>query len=214
MQHTGYIDVKDHPLTKLLENNWREILQEFNDNLLPIMKDKPNNVMGSVKNQKDSNGKLLYEGNIKSIFTRIAEESCSPNELRAVFGSTEETKLAGNTRLQDKRNKTPLLESILNNFEPYLGTVGFNFMSPSTILSKHYGMVSKYIRFHLGLIIDPDAYFLIEGYQPRSWQEGKVWAFDDGEAFHGTVHKGSGNRLILLIDIDKASFNNIKSETF
>jgi aspartyl/asparaginyl beta-hydroxylase (cupin superfamily) len=73
-------------------------------------------------------------------------------------------------------------------------------------------MISKYVRFHLGLICDPEAKFHVNDCQPRAWEPGKVWAFDDGEAFHGTTHDGTDMRVILIVDIGRECFSNLKEE--
>jgi aspartyl/asparaginyl beta-hydroxylase (cupin superfamily) len=90
--------------------------------------------------------------------------------------------------------------------------VGFNIMHPDSKLSMHYGMVSKYVRFHLGIKCDTEAKFIVNKYAPRAWENGKVWAFDDGDAYHGTVHNGTETRVILIVDIDRAAFAELKEE--
>lgn len=209
----GFIDVSDHPLSVMLNKNYLKILKEFNHltKFFPL-RNKPNNLMGSVIDQKQSNGKNLYEGKILSIFTRIAVESCSESEKKIIWGDTLKTKETAEKIFLEKQKLTPVLESIILPYKDYVGTVGFNMMEPGAKLSMHYGMISKYIRFHLGLICDPEAKFYIDNCIPRAWIEGKVWAFDDGERFHGTEHNGTKNRLILLIDIDKKIFPSIEKE--
>jgi hypothetical protein len=214
MEKIDFIDVAEHPLTVLLEKNYLKILEEFRSLANNYMGTKPNNKLGGQIDQKQSNGQMLYAGQIKSIFTRIVPESCSKPEYIAVWGTDEESKQRGDLKLHEKQQLSPVLESILKPFDPYIGSVGFNLMSPNTKLSMHYGMVSKYIRFHLGLICDPDAKFIVNNCTPRNWQEGKVWAFDDGSSYHGTVHTGIVDRLILLVDLDKSTFPLIKSEIY
>lgn len=211
--NSNYIDVSGHPLTLALQENWRRILNEFQNLAAPGLNTKVNNVMGNLVDQGPSNGKMLYTGKIVSIFTRLAPESCSPGEYKSAWGVTPEDKKRGDDRFLTRQKLTPTLEQILEPFHPGVGSVGFNLMSPGTSLSKHYGMVNKYIRFHLGLICDPGAVFLVNDCHPRPWIEGKVWAFDDGRAFHGTNHNGKIDRLILIVDLD-ASMVDPKNEEF
>jgi hypothetical protein len=208
----GYIEVSDHPLSIALRKNHQEIIKEFNILSERFLSSKPNNIMGKIVDQKESNGKMLYQGLIKSVFTRIVKESCSPNEEEAVWGTTEESRLKAEDKFKLKRSLSPTLEKILEPYHPYVGTVGFNLMCPGSKLSMHYGMISKYVRFHLGLICDSEAKFIVNDYEPRAWETGKVWAFDDGDAFHGTVHNGQQERVILLIDIHKDAFSELKEE--
>ena len=208
----GYVDVYDHPLTLELRKNHSIILEEFKVLSNHFLGIKPNNSMGSVVNQKSSNGKELYQGKINSVFTHVAADSCSKPEYEAVWGITEESHRIAEEKFLLKRKLTPVLESILQPYKKYLGCVGFNLMYPPANLSMHYGMVSKYIRFHLGLICDPEAKFHVNEYPPRAWETGKVWAFDDGDAFHGTTHDGENLRVILIVDIDRAGLGSLEEE--
>lgn len=211
---TNYIDVSDHPLTKSLQLNFESIRSEYDELSSKFLGSKPNNKMGSIINQKESNGKMLYQGIIKSVFTRVAYESCSPTEANAIWGTSQESKKLADEKFLLKQQLTPTLEKMLEPFHPYVGTVGFNLMSPGAKLSMHYGMVSKFIRFHMGLICDPEAKFIVNNCSPRAWEPKKVWAFDDGKAYHGTIHNGVLDRVILIVDIDKECFNTIIEEPF
>jgi hypothetical protein len=204
--------VYDHPLSISLRKNYQTIIDEYFQLSEKFLGIKPNNLMGIQINQDESNGEELYTGRINSVFTRVAAETCSESELNAVWGSTIESKLAANNRFAQKQLLTPTLEKIIEPYLNNIGCVGFNLMYPSTKLSMHYGMISKYARFHLGLICDPEAKFHVKGYPPRAWEPGKVWCFDDGDAFHGTVHNGTVPRLILIVDLDRSAIKNIESE--
>lgn len=208
----GYIDVTDHPLTHDLRENYIHILNEFKTLSTRFLGIKPNNLMGSVVDQRTSNGKELYQGKISSVFTHVAADSCSKPEYEAVWGTTPESHALAEMRFLEKRELTPVLEKILAPYSAHLGCVGFNLMYPPAKLSMHYGMVSKYVRFHLGLICDPGATFHVNDYPPRVWESGKVWAFDDGDAFHGTTHNGENLRVILIVDLDRKAFTNLKEE--
>lgn len=208
----GYIDVYDHPLTLELRKHHDKILEEFKVLSNYFLGIKPNNTMGSVVDQKASNGQELYKGKINSVFTHVAADSCSKPEYEAVWGTTPESHRLAEEKFLQKRKLTPTLEKILEPYKHCLGCVGFNLMYPPAKLSMHYGMVSKYIRFHLGLICDKEAKFHVNDYEPRAWEVGKVWAFDDGDAFHGTTHNGTDLRVILIVDIDRSGLGDLKEE--
>lgn len=212
MDNITYYEVSTHPLAIELRKNYLSILNEYKLLSKTYPYNKPNNIMGTLKDQKESNGKMVYSGGIKCVFTRVVPESCSVSEVQVVFGDTEESRIKAKNRMLYRQKLTPVLESILEPYHPYVGSVGFNVMSPGAVLNLHYGVISKYIRFHLGLICDPEAKFIVEGHEPRAWEEGKVWAFDDGDAFHGTVHNGGIDRVILLVDIDKNAFTDLRKE--
>lgn len=208
----GYIEVYSHPLSIALRENFDKILEEFNDLSTKFLGTKPNNTMGTVVNQKESNGKILYQGKINSVFTRVAESTCSKPEYEAVWGKTPESYKLAEQRFTQKRILTPTLEKIVEPYLADIGCVGFNIMHPPANLSMHYGMVSKYARFHMGLICDPEAKFHVENYAPRAWEPGKVWCFDDGDAYHGTTHNGTDSRVILIIDLDRSAIENLREE--
>lgn len=209
----GYIEVYHHPLSVSLRENFKNILEEFNTlSEKFIASTKPNNIMGTVVDQKESNNKILYQGKINSVFTRVEKSTCSLPEYEAVWGKTFESHSIAEERFKKKQSLTPILESIISPYIEHIGCVGFNIMHPSTTLSMHYGMVSKYARFHMGIVCDPEAKFHVENYSPRAWEPGKVWCFDDGDAYHGTTHQGSLPRVILIIDLDKSIIDNLREE--
>jgi hypothetical protein len=210
----GYIQVKDHPLSISLRNNYQRIVDDYIRLSSKYISTKTNNVITSTEvNQKESTGKMLYQGTIQTIFTRVVPESCSKPEIDTVFGTTEESRKKAEIRFVNKQLLSPAIEEILKPYSTYLGSVGFNIMTPSTKLTMHYGVISKYVRFHMGIICDPNATFHVEDYPPRAWEAGKVWAFDDGGAYHGTIHDGTIDRVILLLDIDRAAFDTLEEET-
>lgn len=204
-----YIDISDFPLTQSLSENYEQIKMEFKD-LEKFLATKTNNVMGPL--QKESKGKSFYEGQIKSVFTRIANEACSPPEIKAIYGPTEETRIATMEKFKLKQSLSPTLEKCLEPYIDYVGCVGFNIIYPGGKLNMHYGMCSDYIRMHMGIDCDPNAVFHLEKFPPRAWEPGKLFAFDDGPAFHGTEHNGTNPRCILLVDIRKTAFSELKEE--
>jgi hypothetical protein len=211
MTKLGYVEVFNHPLAIALRENCDAITQEY-ELLLADGFPKPNNTMGIDLDQLSSNGKNLYKGVITSVFTRVAADSCSKTEYKTAYGSTPAEYVAGEVRRKKRQVITKTLEKIIAPYLPYVGTVGFNRMSPPAVLNNHYGMISKYVRFHLGIKCDPGAQFHVNDYAPRAWEVGKVWAFDDGDAFHGTSHTGTTERIILIVDIDKAGFTELSEE--
>lgn len=212
MNKLGYIEVYDHPLTVSLRENFNAILNEYITLSSKFLGIKPNNIMGSVIDQDNSNGQILYQGKINSVFTRVAADTCSPTEYTAVWGTTLESHADAELRFKQKQSLTPTLEKIIEPYLEHIGCVGFNLMHPPAKLSMHYGMVSKYARFHMGLICDPEAKFHVGDYDPRAWEPGKVWCFDDGDAYHGTTHTGTIPRAILILDLNRDAIDTLREE--
>ncbi len=209
-----YIDISSLELTKSLAANYEQIRQEFYK-LADSLQFKPNNIM--TEKQKSSNGKILYEGQFKLVFTRVAKESCSLPEYTSAFGNkdgtvTEESIERAKLKFKTRQALTPTLESCIAPYIDKIGTVGFNVIFPGGTLNKHYGMCNDYIRIHMGIDCDPGAVFYVEDLPPRTWEPGKLFAFSDGDAFHGTVHNGQQPRSILLLDLHKSAFSDLKEE--
>ncbi len=210
----NYIDLSNFPLAKSLSENYEIIRTEFYA-LTEFLQIKPNNTM--TEKQKTSNGKILYNGDFKLVFTRVAPESCSIPEYNAAYGNKEgkvtpESLENAKLRYKKRQQLTPVLESCLAPYIEYVGTVGFNLIYPGAVLNKHYGMCNDYIRIHMGIDCDPGAQFFVENLPARTWEPGKLFAFSDGDSFHGTVHNGENPRSILLIDIKKTAFSELKEE--
>lgn len=79
------------------------------------------------------------------------------------------------------------------------GQAKFSVMHPNTHVWPHCGPTNCRLRAHLGLIV-PLGTELRVGEERRSWQEGKVFVFDDSFE-HEVWHNGSSTRLVLIIDI-------------
>ena len=206
----NYIDVSDFPLVPAIIKNYDAIRKDFYDLKAKFLHTKPNNIM--TERQGTSTGKILYKGGFQLVFTRIADASCSKPELDAIYGPTEETRKRAFENFKIKQSLTPNLEQCLAPYLEFVGAVGFNVIHPGAKLNMHYGMCSDYIRIHMGIDCDPGAVFFVENLPPRSWEPRKVFAFSDGDAFHGTEHHGNDPRSILLIDIHKSAFKEFKEE--
>jgi hypothetical protein len=209
-----YIDISNLDLVKKLSEHYNEIRNEYY-RLAEFLQFKPNNFM--TEKQQASNGKILYEGDFKLVFTRVVPESCSVPEYKSAFGDKDgNINPASLDRAHQKYKKrqelTPTLEQCLAPYIDHIGTVGFNLIYPGSKLNMHYGMCSDYIRIHMGIDCDPGAVFYVEDLPPRTWEPGKLFAFSDGDAFHGTIHSGETPRSILLLDLHKDAFKELKDE--
>lgn len=205
-----YVDVSDHPLVHSIIENYNLIREDFYNLTKRFLHTKPNNTM--TERQKTSNGKILYQGKFQLVFTRIVDATCSKPELDAIYGPTEQSRRQALENFKIKQSLTPILEKCIEPYLDVVGSVGFNVIHPGAKLNMHYGMCNDYIRVHMGIDCDPGAIFFVEDLPPRSWEPGKVFAFSDGDAFHGTEHHGESPRSILLLDIHKKAFDQLKEE--
>jgi len=85
---------------------------------------------------------------------------------------------------------------------PNLFLANLSRMAPRSRLVFHAGESTSYVRCHLGIKI-PAAAPVTAMYvrdQERSWQEGKVLAFCDGQ-WHGAVNGSDEDRYVLIFDV-------------
>jgi len=79
------------------------------------------------------------------------------------------------------------------------GQVKFSVMHPGTHVWPHCGPTNCRLRVHLGLKV-PSNTFIRVADDTRSWEEGKVFIFDDSFE-HEVWHNGTEFRLVLIVDV-------------
>ena len=72
-------------------------------------------------------------------------------------------------------------------------------MEPGTHVWAHTGPTNCRLRSHLGLVV-PENLKIRVGTEERTWEEGKVFVFDDSWE-HEVWHNGNSYRLILIVDV-------------
>nr|XP_045598806.1 titin-like [Procambarus clarkii] len=99
--------------------------------------------------------------------------------------------------------KAPKTCALIENFPAAAGCrrgqVKFSVMYPNTHVYAHTGPTNCRLRAHLGLVI-PDGLQMRVASEKVTWQEGKVFIFDDSWE-HEVWHEGSSYRLILIVDV-------------
>ena len=114
-------------------------------------------------------------------------------KVYGLYGFPDGSAIAGNVA------RCPLTASLVEEWIPGHGAVGFSVLQPRTCLRPHIGYQGEFLRCHLGLIVPPgDCGIEVDG-ERRGWEEGKTLVFDDRlrhEAWNGTERE----RVLLLID--------------
>ncbi|KAK8747948.1 hypothetical protein OTU49_016238, partial [Cherax quadricarinatus] len=99
--------------------------------------------------------------------------------------------------------KAPITCLLIENFPAAAGCkrgqVKFSVMHPHTHVYAHTGPTNCRLRAHLGLVV-PDGLRLRVGTEVTSWQEGKIFIFDDSWE-HEVWHEGDSYRLVLIVDV-------------
>lgn len=100
------------------------------------------------------------------------------------------------------RSHCPVTYSCIKEDE-YKGLLCNSFISrlvPNSIINPHSGWSQKYMRVHLGIKTDPDCKITV-GDDTRTWEEGKVLAFNDGDE-HSVKHLGTRERIVFSFDVE------------
>lgn len=81
----------------------------------------------------------------------------------------------------------------------------FTQLMPGSVIKPHYHPIKNGVHrmnLHLGLVCDPESMITV-GEETRTWEEGKILAFkNSGPYRHSVVHKGTHNRIILIVEVD------------
>ena len=134
----------------------------------------------------------------------IGSEGIDDTENLTVNGKWTELNLYHMGRKFEKNcNILPITTSILEKIPDIVshvkGATKISVLQPGTIIKPHAGPTNTRIRLHLGLQVSDEASITV-GNETRTWQEGKVLAFDDSY-IHSVAHRGNAPRIALISDI-------------
>ena len=105
-------------------------------------------------------------------------------------------------KLRDNCARCPETTRLVTGI-PGMTTAGFSLLQPGTHIRPHVGYTGAVLRCHLGLIV-PQGCEMRVGGETRSWREGQCLVFDD-TVEHEVWHRGSEDRVILLVDFLKSA---------
>ncbi len=182
--------MQDVPICIELQQRYGEIKQEI-ENLLK----NPNSLFDYPK--YDVGGKPLYEKHWKAI-----PVSKFDGEFIELYSNPIQ-KEAINYVIQQTKKNCPIIDSIISPLEErnVLKNSFISELVPGSIINPHRGWTQNYMRVHLGIICDPECKITINN-QTKTWEEGKILAFEDGGAYpHSVVHNGKTARIILSVDL-------------
>lgn len=75
----------------------------------------------------------------------------------------------------------------------------FSQLKAGAHIKPHTGFVNTRLTCHLPLIVPPNCRFRV-GNEVRSWEKGRLWAFDD-TIEHEAVNQSDRTRVVLIFDI-------------
>lgn len=227
----------DHIIRKIpvcveLEKNWEKIRDEFisyyeHEHPFPVRDadsknfTNPNMLPSPNLKIKDDDG--VEEKNLYSGAWDVCFAGTPPLEDGKQWGNTElvsrvvkwKTKKDLNYQLDYSKSYFKTFNSIVEEFADANQCSGamFSIVRPGTVINPHMGS-DGIMRTHLCLINDTNC-LLTVGSKTRSWEEGKILAFKDGNPYpHSVVHSGSNDRVVLIFDFDLNYLRSIFSEDY
>lgn len=184
--------IKDVPICQELVKNYSDIKSEVIEFI------KQPNVLFDYPKYNIGQNYELYENYWKAcpLTDWIPEEylnsKATPQERQYFMFLVNKTK-----------QNCPTIANIIKDLEEQ-GHIANGFISrllPGTVIRPHRGWVEGWIRTHLGLVCDPECKMKL-GEEVRTWEEGKLLAFHDGDTVcHSVNHKGTQERIVVSVDI-------------
>lgn len=171
---TPVLDTAHFPEFKVLEDNWRDVLGEVRD-ILKFREQVPK----------------FHE--VSAYQKKISKD----DDWRTFFLYGFGTKLKRNCAQAPKT--AAMLESI-----PNLQTAWFSILAPGAHIPPHKGVTKGIVTCHLGLIVPKDR----ENCRLRvedeycTWEEGKIFVFDDTYR-HEVTNSTDEERVVLLWHVDR-----------
>ena len=84
----------------------------------------------------------------------------------------------------------------------------FSAHTGGTHLTPHTSIDNLRARCHLGLVIPEDCELIVGG-EPRRWQEGRAFCFDDSFT-HETWNRSDQRRIVLIVDVWHPDLSDIE----
>ena len=94
---------------------------------------------------------------------------------------------------------TSIIEQLPEIVSHVKGATKISVLQPGTEIRPHHGPTNTRIRLHMGLKVSKEA-FITVGNVTRTWEEGKILAFDDSFT-HSVVNGGDEPRVALISDV-------------
>ena len=92
-----------------------------------------------------------------------------------------------------------IIEQIPEIVNHVQGATKISVLQPGTEIRPHHGPTNTRIRLQMGLKVSKEA-FITVGNETRTWEEGKILAFDDSFT-HSVVNGGNEPPIALISDV-------------
>ena len=149
--------------------------------------------------------KIYYDGQGKNLYDNIwkaAPLSKYEGEHIDTEQDTPESAYA-RTVVAYAKEQCPTIDYCIKEYEDkgILRNAFISKLEPGSVIHPHKGRLNDYMRIHLGIQEDLMCKITVDD-ETRTWKEGEILAFKDGEPFfHSVKHEGSSTRIILSVDV-------------
>jgi len=149
--------------------------------------------------------KIYYDKNAKNLYENVWK-AAPLSKFEREYIDTEQDTLESQyarTVVAYAKKQCPTVDLCIQELED-IGVLRNAFISklePGSVIHPHKGRSNDYMRIHLCIIEDPMCRITVDD-ETRTWKEGQILAFKDGEPFfHSVKHEGSSTRIILSVDV-------------
>jgi aspartyl/asparaginyl beta-hydroxylase (cupin superfamily) len=176
---------EDFPQFKILEENWKEILNE----LIGVIEEERNEKIKNslIKSEEESVFEPWVE---KNLYQESNEDGWDVAPL-----------MIGGSKIEQRCKKFPKLVALTDQL-PGIMSISFSLLKPGTHIVPHKGYddySERVLRYHLGLVVPKGDIGIRVEREIRGWEPGKSWIFDD-YLIHEAWNFTDKNRLVLIID--------------
>ena len=215
-----FYDIEDFPKFKILEENYKGILNELMivvkkdeiilENTKIMDDDELYNLQNKGNHKNDPNGnKDNYEKKKKKEKEKESK-TFEPWVEKNLYQESNEIGwdvaplMIGGVRIPDRCKKFPFLFELVGKISGVI-SVSYSLLKPGTHIVPHKGYddySEKMYRFHMGMIVPEGDIGIRVEKDIRKWKNAKSFVFDDfmiHEAWNFTCQ----NRLVLIIDFLK-----------
>jgi len=104
------------------------------------------------------------------------------------------------------KERCPITFSIFEKYKDILANASLNILSPGIIVNPHTEASDKYMRFQIGISVDPNCFLEMNG-REYIWETNKFLSFRDTQ-LHSAKHEGTRDLVMLSFDVDLTFVNN------
>jgi len=149
--------------------------------------------------------KIYYDDKAKNLYENVWKAAPISKFEREYIDTEQDTPESqyARTVVNYVKSQCPTVDYCIKEYEDegILRNAFISKLEPGSVIHPHKGRSNDYMRIHLCILEDPMCKITVND-ETRTWKEGEILAFKDGEPFfHSVKHEGSSTRIILSVDV-------------